>query len=53
MVEGRQRQHAWVRGAYEDIVLMGILRPELTEQTPHGTAEGEPSGRHGRQFDNH
>jgi len=53
VVEGRQRQHAWVRGAYEDIVLMGILRPELTEQTPHGTAEGEPSGRHGRQFDNH
>jgi RimJ/RimL family protein N-acetyltransferase len=26
VVEGRQRQHAWVRGAYEDIVLMGILR---------------------------
>jgi RimJ/RimL family protein N-acetyltransferase len=30
VVEGRQRQHAWVRGAYEDIVLMGILRPERT-----------------------
>lgn len=29
-VEGRQRQHAWVRGAYEDIVLMGILRSERT-----------------------
>jgi RimJ/RimL family protein N-acetyltransferase len=27
VVEGRQREHAWVRGAYEDIVLMGILRP--------------------------
>ncbi len=27
VLEGRQRQHAWVRGAYEDIVLMGILRP--------------------------
>lgn len=27
-VEGRLRQHAWVRGAYEDIVLMGILRSE-------------------------
>lgn len=26
VVEGRQREHAWVRGAYEDIVLMGILR---------------------------
>lgn len=30
VVEGRQRQHAWVRGSYEDIVLMGILRPEHT-----------------------
>ena len=30
VVEGRQRQHAWVRGAYEDIVLMGILRSEKT-----------------------
>lgn len=30
VVEGRQRQHAWVRGAYEDIVLMGILRPGPT-----------------------
>ncbi|MEO7059951.1 MAG: GNAT family protein, partial [Lapillicoccus sp.] len=31
VIEGRQRQHAWVRGAYEDIVRMGILR---SEQTP-------------------
>jgi RimJ/RimL family protein N-acetyltransferase len=30
VVEGRQRQHAWVRGAYEDIVLMAILRSEHT-----------------------
>lgn len=30
VVEGRQRQHAWVRGAYEDIVLMGVLRSERT-----------------------
>ncbi len=30
VVEGRQRQHAWVRGAYEDSVLMGILRSEHT-----------------------
>ncbi|MGI8589737.1 MAG: GNAT family N-acetyltransferase, partial [Nakamurella sp.] len=30
VVEGRQREHAWVRGAYEDIVLMGILRSERT-----------------------
>ncbi|MCU1527354.1 MAG: family N-acetyltransferase [Frondihabitans sp.] len=28
VVEGRQREHAWVRGGYEDIVLMGILRAE-------------------------
>jgi RimJ/RimL family protein N-acetyltransferase len=27
VIEGRQREHAWVRGAYDDIVLMGILRP--------------------------
>lgn len=26
VVEGRRRQHAWVRGGYEDIVLMAILR---------------------------
>lgn len=31
VIEGRQRQHAWVRGTYEDIVRMGILR---SEQTP-------------------
>jgi RimJ/RimL family protein N-acetyltransferase len=28
VVEGRQRQHAWVRGGYEDIVLMGLLRAD-------------------------
>jgi RimJ/RimL family protein N-acetyltransferase len=28
VIEGRLREHAWVRGAYEDIVLMGILRLE-------------------------
>lgn len=28
IVEGRQREHAWVRGGYEDIVLMGMLRSE-------------------------
>jgi len=26
--EGRQREHAWVEGVYEDMVLMSILRPE-------------------------
>lgn len=30
VIEGRQRQHAWVRGRYEDIVRMGILRSEQT-----------------------
>ncbi|WP_217182777.1 GNAT family N-acetyltransferase [Streptomyces sp. AC495_CC817] len=28
VVEGRQREHAWVRGRYEDIVRMGLLRTE-------------------------
>lgn len=28
VIEGRQRQHAWVRGKYEDILIMGILRAE-------------------------
>ncbi|MFC7571639.1 GNAT family N-acetyltransferase [Klenkia terrae] len=27
VLEGRLREHAWVRGGYEDIVLMGILAP--------------------------
>ena len=26
--EGRQREHAWVEGAYEDVVLMAVLRSE-------------------------
>jgi RimJ/RimL family protein N-acetyltransferase len=30
VVEGRLRQHAWVRGAYEDVVLMGLLRSDHT-----------------------
>ena len=33
VVEGRQRQHAWVRGGYEDIVRMGVLRSEWAEAT--------------------
>lgn len=32
-VEGRQREHAWVRGRYEDIVRMGILRSEWRAST--------------------
>ena len=31
VVEGRLREHAWVRGGYEDIVLMGILRSDLPD----------------------
>lgn len=34
VVEGRLREHAWVRGRYEDIVLMGILRAD------HGPGDG-------------
>ncbi|MBC3762958.1 GNAT family N-acetyltransferase [Quadrisphaera oryzae] len=26
--EGRRREHAWVRGAYEDVVVMGLLRAD-------------------------
>jgi RimJ/RimL family protein N-acetyltransferase len=33
VIEGRQRQHAWVRGTYEDIVRMGILRSDQTSST--------------------
>ena len=28
VLEGRLREHAWVRGAYEDVLLMGRLREE-------------------------
>jgi RimJ/RimL family protein N-acetyltransferase len=28
LIEGRQREHAWVRGRYEDIIVMGLLRSE-------------------------
>jgi len=38
-IEGRQRQHAWVRGSYEDIVLMGVLRSEQAQST-----SGSPAG---------
>jgi len=34
VVEGRQREHAWVRGHYEDIVRMGILRSEWEARRP-------------------
>ncbi|MGN6445512.1 GNAT family N-acetyltransferase [Amnibacterium sp.] len=32
--EGRLREHAWVRGAYEDIVLMGLLRSDWEAGRP-------------------
>lgn len=32
VIEGRQRDHAWVRGGYEDIVRMGIIR--TTQASP-------------------
>jgi RimJ/RimL family protein N-acetyltransferase len=34
VIEGRQREHAWVRGHYEDIVRMGILRSEWEARRP-------------------
>ncbi|MHA7985960.1 GNAT family N-acetyltransferase [Rathayibacter sp. CAU 1779] len=37
VVEGRQREHAWVRGRYEDNVVMGLLRSEW--RSPRGGAE--------------
>ena len=36
VIEGRQREHAWVRGRYEDNVLMGILRSEWAARRGHG-----------------
>jgi RimJ/RimL family protein N-acetyltransferase len=32
--EGRQREQAWVRGHYEDIVRMGLLRAEWRDADP-------------------
>ncbi|WP_327055844.1 GNAT family N-acetyltransferase [Glaciihabitans sp. GrIS 2.15] len=32
IIEGHQREHAWVRGHYEDIVVMGILRSEWSDR---------------------
>jgi RimJ/RimL family protein N-acetyltransferase len=29
--EGRLREHAWVEGAYDDVVLMSVLRSEWTD----------------------
>lgn len=32
VVEGRLREHSWVRGRYEDTVIMGLLRSEWETQ---------------------
>jgi RimJ/RimL family protein N-acetyltransferase len=32
VLEGRLREHAWVRGGYEDLILMAILRAEHSPQ---------------------
>ena len=31
--EGRLREHAWVEGGYDDVVVMSVLRSEWTPQT--------------------
>ena len=30
--EGRQREHVWSGGAYDDIVLMGLFRTEFADR---------------------
>ena len=42
IVEGRQREHAWVRGRYEDLVRMGALRTEWLDQRSSERAVGTP-----------
>jgi RimJ/RimL family protein N-acetyltransferase len=32
--EGRRREHCWVRGGYQDEVLMGLLRSDWRPLTP-------------------
>jgi RimJ/RimL family protein N-acetyltransferase len=41
--EGRQRAHVWSNGAYDDLVLMGILREEWRE-SEGGTEQAAPAG---------
>ena len=40
--EGRLREHAWVEGAYEDMVLMSVLRSEWSPRTA-GAQTSKPS----------
>lgn len=39
VIEGRQREHAWVRGRYEDIVVMGLLRSDWRLRPEHTGVE--------------
>ncbi|WP_052460531.1 GNAT family N-acetyltransferase [Microbacterium gorillae] len=34
VTEGRRREHAWVRGSYEDIIVMGLLRADWDSSRP-------------------
>ena len=47
VVEGRLREHAWVRGAYEDTVLMGILRSERVRAAVRAPVVPPPPGNMG------
>lgn len=40
VVEGRQRAHVWSNGAYDDLLLMGILREEWGEPEPRNSEPG-------------
>ena len=43
--EGRQRAHVWSNGAYDDLLLMGVLREEwLQGGESAAQAEGHPAG---------
>lgn len=37
VVEGRRREHAWVRGHYEDIVIMGLLGSQWRRESAEPT----------------
>jgi RimJ/RimL family protein N-acetyltransferase len=41
--EGRLRRHVWLRGKYDDLVTMGILREEWEQHTRAVHAGGDPS----------
>ena len=41
--EGRRREHCWVRGRYEDEVIMGLLRSEWEATTSAGQSSAAPA----------